>query len=140
LTTATEKIADQSVVSSQINENRRNFLLESELFEKYCTLLKDCISSDQLDVQLTTLQSIYSVLQNPKLCGSFAQELGTSLFSKLKPYILGPSDDSSELDLPVIESLSQQELNVIKETIGCFESILTAVAGDKSTILIFFFV
>uniref|UniRef100_A0A915D0I2 HEAT repeat-containing protein 5B n=1 Tax=Ditylenchus dipsaci TaxID=166011 RepID=A0A915D0I2_9BILA len=70
-----------------------------------------------------------------KLC----KRAGSSIFGKLRPYVLPSASDSNEkimteTDLPALEQLSDDELSIIQEAIKGIQLVLAFAKGDKERV------
>lgn len=125
------------------------------LFSKLCNLYKNCLdSSEPIEIQLKALQSVTSLFMRREIRGLFIQELGSTVFSKIRPYVVQSlhqqeiNDETnteeimdknikeksrvkSEFELPVLKEISNKNLLLIQETFKTMETILRYSSGEK---------
>lgn len=124
-------------------------IYEKTLFSRLCNLYKTCLDSNEpIEVQIKTLQSITSLFTRNKIRELFIQELGSTVFSKIRLYIIHEQNDEnektideviknknlkSEFELPILKEISNKELLLIQETFKTMETILRYSTGEKGT-------
>lgn len=118
------------------------------LFLRLCNIYKSCLDyNEPIEVQLKALQSITSLFMRREIRGLFIQELGSTVFSKIRPYVVQPLQQEtnneiignekedlrvkSEFELPVLKEISDNELLLIQETFKVMETILKYSGGER---------
>lgn len=122
--------------------------LNTVLFARMCALLKSALDDStvsSIDVQVRALQCANSIFHAEGIRSAYVRELGPSVFAKIRPYLVADAaatnsgavgdsaDERNELELPMLDALTDGELAIIQEVIAAIEAVLAFAKGEKGT-------